>query len=317
MSDRPTAYQLARAIHQEHGIPVFPVALSQTETGKWRKMPLVKWSQVSGDPREVIWRGANAIGVPTGQRSGLYVIDLDDYKPGSESADWLADHKLPETRVHRTASGGRHMIYRLPSGIQLGNRASVVPGLDTRGNGGMFVWGDTDGHYSVLNGRAASELPRDVCEELKGDKDNDDGPVLDTAIPALGYVDMIGLRQKLTSAFNRRSGGSLRDRFEGSVADLTDSSASGRDMSLAGLLAHRSFGFDEITLILLTQFPHGVAARDGWDDRTERLAKRCAYRAIQNKLRRTELRQQAMERRLAELRASFPRQAGATSEIDP
>jgi hypothetical protein len=65
----------------------------------------------SADPAEQarLWgeRIGLLVAVPTGEPSGLAVLDID--KAG---LDWLASANLPATRQHQTRSGGRHVIYR-------------------------------------------------------------------------------------------------------------------------------------------------------------------------------------------------------------
>ena len=93
MSNRPTAYRLADQLHEELGIPSFPVLLAQDEAGKWQKRPLVKWGGVTRTtgPGEFNWRRATAVGVPMGSRSGLFAfdLDLDSYKPKTKAAQWV------------------------------------------------------------------------------------------------------------------------------------------------------------------------------------------------------------------------------------
>lgn len=167
-----TAYQLAVELWQETGLPSFPVDL-YSDGEKLQKKPKVKWGGVTLDshPGDFNWRGANAVGVPSGERSGLIVLDLDSYKEGTgDLALWLQKHDIdlsdPGTRMHRTASGGTHLIYRMPEGHDLGNHAPTVHGLDVRGNGGFFVWADTQGRYSVVHDRSPAELPQSVLSEL-------------------------------------------------------------------------------------------------------------------------------------------------------
>jgi putative DNA primase/helicase len=94
------------------------------------------------------------IGVPTGQRIGAFVVDLD---PKSHTADamlkalqdWLQLPSLPPCPVSRTRSGGLHLFFRMPS-EKLGNRASLfrkIAGapetirehVDIRGDGGYVI----------------------------------------------------------------------------------------------------------------------------------------------------------------------------------
>jgi hypothetical protein len=302
MTDQHTCYDLACEIHDRFGIPVFPVRISwNEEKQKWDKSPLVRWTQVSGDPNDVPWDDANAIGVPTGKPSGLFVIDLDTYKPGTEAEDWVSARDLVTTRTHRTASGGKHLIYQLPKGADLNCSGAPVAGIDLRGSGGFIVWADTEENYRALDDRMPVELPTSVYEELKA-RQNQGGKVIsDANVPAFVPVDDAALGEKLAEALNNPKAFSLRKRFAGDAAGLKDISASGRDMSMAALLAHQGFTFDEIVQVLLEHFQHGTAARDGWNSKTERAAKRCAYKALQTSHDRMELRRQAMLDHLAKL----------------
>lgn len=81
------------------------------------------------------------IGIPTGEATGVWVLDVDvaDGKPGEETlAALIAKHgPLPATREARTASGGRHIYFQHHAGVR--NRGSLGPGLDVRGDGGFVI----------------------------------------------------------------------------------------------------------------------------------------------------------------------------------
>lgn len=107
--------------------PIFPVL---------DKKPLIKdWPNAATCDETQIrawwtrWPGAS-IGLVTGVRSGLYVVDVDPRKGGTSDG-------LPETLTASTISGGTHHYYRHVPG--LGNRANIVTGVDTRGDGGYVV----------------------------------------------------------------------------------------------------------------------------------------------------------------------------------
>jgi hypothetical protein len=90
------------------------------------------------------------VGVPTGSRTGLAVIDFDTSKAGAAAQDWLAENQaaLVSTRVHQTGggSGGRHYLFSTPSGVKIRGGASVTlgkvrrDGLDIRAEGGYIIW---------------------------------------------------------------------------------------------------------------------------------------------------------------------------------
>lgn len=79
------------------------------------------------------WPDAN-IGIVTGDVSGLVVLDVD-----GEQGDHSLRHMgvTPDTPVVRTARGA-HLYFRHP-GVQLGNFAGKLPGLDLRADGGYVV----------------------------------------------------------------------------------------------------------------------------------------------------------------------------------
>lgn len=85
------------------------------------------------------WPNSN-VGIATGQRSGIMVLDVD----GERGLESLRDYEdrygpLPETPRSRTGSGGLHLLFAWP-GIHLGNTASILgPGLDIRCCGGLIV----------------------------------------------------------------------------------------------------------------------------------------------------------------------------------
>jgi Bifunctional DNA primase/polymerase, N-terminal len=87
------------------------------------------------------WPYAN-VGVPTGERSGLLVLDVDPRDGGPESLLALEriNGPLPETAKARTGGGGVHVFFRYPAGETVRNSARRLgPGLDVRGVGGYVV----------------------------------------------------------------------------------------------------------------------------------------------------------------------------------
>lgn len=78
------------------------------------------------------------IGIATGIRSGLLVIDIDPRK----NANWLAELNrlhLPPTYTVRTWSRGYHLYFRYPKGCGVSCGSNFVPGIDWRGEGGYVV----------------------------------------------------------------------------------------------------------------------------------------------------------------------------------
>ncbi len=80
------------------------------------------------------------IGIATGSRSGIFVLDVDD-EAGEQSLRELerTNGDLPET-VEAITGKGRHCYFRLGEGVSIRNSAGKLgPGLDVRGNEGFVV----------------------------------------------------------------------------------------------------------------------------------------------------------------------------------
>jgi hypothetical protein len=91
-----------------------------------------------------LWRRypGELVGVPTGEASGLSILDIDNAKH-PEAQAWFATHRarLPVTRMHQTRSGGLHLVLQHRPGIV--SRVSppgLAKGVDTRGEGGYAIW---------------------------------------------------------------------------------------------------------------------------------------------------------------------------------
>lgn len=83
--------------------------------------------------------GLANIGIATG--NGLLVLDVDAKSGGPATLAALEDRlgKLPLTPTVQTGGGGRHFYFRYPEGLSLGNKVSLLPGIDIRGEGGYVV----------------------------------------------------------------------------------------------------------------------------------------------------------------------------------
>jgi putative DNA primase/helicase len=78
------------------------------------------------------------IGIATGRRSGVLVIDVDPRKC-DRWLDSLHELALPATLTIRTASGGWHLYFSLPHTSPITIGANLLAGIDWRGNGGYVV----------------------------------------------------------------------------------------------------------------------------------------------------------------------------------
>ena len=105
------------------------------------KVPFIKrWPEVASDDPETInsWWSEQPnlnVGVVTGSRSGIFVLDVDAKYGGTQALEAL-EHQygvLPKTLVAQTGGGGFHYIFKYPQG-GIGNDTGDLPrGLDVRG----------------------------------------------------------------------------------------------------------------------------------------------------------------------------------------
>jgi hypothetical protein len=131
----------AALAYARRGVPVFPC-----EPGG--KRPLTRngfWDSTTEVRRVRAWWGrwpeAN-VGIPTGARSGLLVLDVDARGGGFESLAALERERgpIPATARARTGGGGVHVFFRYPAAETVRNSAGTLgAGLDVRGEGGYVV----------------------------------------------------------------------------------------------------------------------------------------------------------------------------------
>ena len=79
------------------------------------------------------------VGVRTGVASGIDVLDLDQ-KHLEARAWWIRNRRrIPPTLVHRTRSGGLHLIFRHVADTRC-SAGRIARGVDVRGDGGYAIW---------------------------------------------------------------------------------------------------------------------------------------------------------------------------------
>ncbi len=164
--DHQTAQELLRAAlaYAKRGYPVFPCRPGGKE-------PLTRrgFKDATTDRSRVHawwtrWPGAN-IGIPTGEASGLLVLDEDRTGALSELPG-----ELPKTTTARTGGGGLHMLYRYPAGEEIRNSASKLgAGIDVRGEGGYVIAppSRTTGPYEWIERLPLADTPAWLLEALR------------------------------------------------------------------------------------------------------------------------------------------------------
>lgn len=146
------------------------------------------WPEIATADQAIISRwwqqtpNAN-VGIATGKKSGIFVLDVDPANGGMDSYEnMLLKHGgFPDTWQQITGRRGFHMFFRYPS-FPVANAAGLFPGIDIRGDGGQVVappsiHPDTgltyewDGLEDIENTKLA-EAPLWLLEILQGRHDN-------------------------------------------------------------------------------------------------------------------------------------------------
>lgn len=148
------AQRLAR-----HGLKVFPCQEDKKPACKWGELATTR---PEGIP--MLWRTYPGvlIGVATGADSGFDVLDIDLYKP--EADDWYQEHcaRMPRTRMHRTRSGGLHLLFRHRENMR-NSAGKIATGVDVRGDGGYIIWWPAAG-CEVVDKSSAHQWPAWLVE---------------------------------------------------------------------------------------------------------------------------------------------------------
>lgn len=195
--ENPDLFRAALSLARK-GYPVFPLhdlaggvcsCQDGAECESPGKHPRISrgFKAATTDPRKVTawwtrWPAAN-VGIPTGERSGLLVIDVDPRHGGTASLEALeAKHgELPATKTTKTGSGGRHIMLKYPAGEKIGNSAGTKlgEGLDVRGEGGYIVAppSRTTGPYEALDKRPPADSPAWLPKALRGPQKPESGDV--------------------------------------------------------------------------------------------------------------------------------------------
>jgi hypothetical protein len=147
-------------------IPVFPCALSKRPTTP------DGYKNAAVDPDEIrrLWRDhpGDLIGVTTGKVSGFDVLDIDA-KHEEAWAWWNANRSFPRplitTRVHRTRSGGLHLLFQHNDLVRC-SAGRIARGIDTRADGGYIIWWPATG-LQVLSDAPPAPWPDWLLEHFQ------------------------------------------------------------------------------------------------------------------------------------------------------
>jgi len=137
------------------GVPVFPA--------KGDKSPntLHGHKDATTDPDKVtaLFRrpGSELVAVPTGARSGFFVLDIDRLSAIAELPG-----VLPRTLTARTRRGGLHLYFRHAHGVR-NSAGEVAEDVDVRGEGGFVVSPPSPG-YTWVDRSSIAEAPEWLLE---------------------------------------------------------------------------------------------------------------------------------------------------------
>jgi hypothetical protein len=153
------------------GKPVFPC--------KPDKAPYTPrgFKDATTDPGRVtaLWTryGGEKIGMATGSRSGVSVVDVDRLEALEELNPELLQ-ALRETLTIRTPSGGLHFYLNHVDGIT-NKRGTLPAGIDIRGEGGYVVV-PPSGDYTVEHRAPIADAPLQLLETLRDEPRAPSGP---------------------------------------------------------------------------------------------------------------------------------------------
>ncbi len=91
-----------------------------------------------------------AVGLPTGEKTGFFALDIDNKPGGANGFDWLAEMEaehgpLPDTARVTSPNGGLHIYFKYVVGTR--NRGALGAGVDIRSEGGyVLAAGSTMAH---------------------------------------------------------------------------------------------------------------------------------------------------------------------------
>jgi hypothetical protein len=83
-----------------------------------------------------------AVGIPTGEAAGFFVLDIDNKPGGANGFEWLAEMEaehgpLPDTARVSSPNGGLHIYFKYVAGTR--NRGTLGAGADIRSEGGYVL----------------------------------------------------------------------------------------------------------------------------------------------------------------------------------
>jgi Bifunctional DNA primase/polymerase, N-terminal/Primase C terminal 1 (PriCT-1) len=119
------------------GLHVFPCKPRDKKPALWNGL-----KGATTDPNIIAgwWRTSDFnIGLATGERSGVFVVDIDGMDAEAELTKLESRHgALPRT-VESITARGRHIFFTYPDRAIRNSASKIAPGIDVRGDGGYVL----------------------------------------------------------------------------------------------------------------------------------------------------------------------------------
>ena len=173
---------------------VFPVVPEKTKTGGYDKKPIVAWSEESNmyssiEECKKNYPKVKAFGMPTGERTGYMVVDIDNKKGHYGTKTFIEileqiseeDKKLvSNTYGVVTPNKGAHLYFKYRKGLK--TLSNIADGIDIRTDGGYIMLpgsvfptlDNKDGMYQVQKDVPIIDMPdslftilQDLCNKKK------------------------------------------------------------------------------------------------------------------------------------------------------
>jgi hypothetical protein len=154
------------------------------------------------------------VGVATGNMSAVSVVDID--AKHNEARTWWAEHRdrLLPARIHRTRSGGFHILYRHRPGLTC-STSRICRGVDVRADGGYIIWWPA-ARYPVLEDNGIRAWPEwlmpllapaptvpalPISRRALAARDGDLRPVLHRAVGIIRIIALAGEGERNRSLY--------------------------------------------------------------------------------------------------------------------
>jgi hypothetical protein len=130
------------------------------------KHPAERWKELPADRKPLTPTETQGVGIATGERSGIFVVDLDVKNGVDGASNFFALGDVPPTYTVATPSGGFHLYFKHP-GFPVRNSGPksnpIAPGVDVRGEIGYVVAPGSPhkngGKYSIAADLPIAEAP--------------------------------------------------------------------------------------------------------------------------------------------------------------